>query len=106
MGIFDFFKQADINQQVEECKATPGAMLIDVRTPSEYGEGRIPGSINVPLQSIGNIGAIVKDKSTPLYVYCYSGARSRQAVNRLHKTGYTGAVNIGGIAAYSGRRER
>ena len=32
MGFFDLFKQADINQGVKEYTATPGAVLLDVRT--------------------------------------------------------------------------
>lgn len=105
MGLFNFFRQEDIDHLVEECKSVPGAVLIDVRTPAEYRDGHIPGSKNIPLQSIGNISSIISDRDTPLYVYCHSGVRSRQAVNRLRDMGYSGVSNIGGIAAYSGRRE-
>lgn len=48
MGFFDFFKQVNINQGVEEYKATADAVLVDVRTPQEYREGHILGSKNVP----------------------------------------------------------
>lgn len=50
MGFFDFFKQSNINQGIEEYKMTAGAVLLDVRTPQEYQEGHIPESKNVPLQ--------------------------------------------------------
>ena len=33
MGFFDFLKQANINQGIEEYKRTAGAVLLDVRTP-------------------------------------------------------------------------
>ena len=52
MGFFDFMKGPDINQGVKEYSATDGAVLLDVRTPDEYRQGHIPGSKNVPLQSI------------------------------------------------------
>ena len=42
MGFFDFLKQANINQGIEEYKRTAGAVLLDVRTPQEYQEGHIP----------------------------------------------------------------
>ena len=106
MGIFDFFKQPDINQGVKDYMATPGAVLLDVRTPQEYQEGHIPGSKNVPLQVIGKIASVSENKDTALFVYCYSGARSRQASGMLQRMGYTNVNNIGGIAVYSGEVER
>ena len=105
MGIFDFFKQPDINQGVQEFKNAAGAVLLDVRTPQEYREGHIPGSQNVPLQQLDKVEEVTENKDTVLYVYCRSGARSRQAVSLLKHMGYTNVHNIGGIAAYSGKVE-
>lgn len=105
MGFFNFFGQGNINQGVEEYKATPGAVLLDVRTISEYREGHIPGSKNVPLQEIGRVSAAAGGKDTPLFVYCHSGARSRQAVDALRRMGYLQVKNIGGISAYTGKVE-
>lgn len=106
MSLFDFLRSPDINQGVEECQNTPGAMLLDVRTVEEYLGGRIPGSRNVPLQSIEQIGSNVPDLAPPLFVYCRSGARSGQAVALLHQMGYSQAKNIGGITAWKGQVER
>ena len=105
MGIFDFFKQPDINQGVQEYKNAAGAVLLDVRSPQEYREGHIPGSQNVPLQQLDKVEEVTENKDTVLYVYCHSGARSRQAVSLLQAMGYTSVRNIGGIAAYSGKVE-
>ena len=105
MGIFDFFKQPDINQGVQEFKNAAGAVLLDVRTHQEYREGHIPGSQNVPLQQLDKVEEVTENKDTILYVYCRSGARSRQAVSLLNHMGYTNVHNIGGIAAYSGKVE-
>ena len=105
MGIFDFFKQPDINQGVQEYKNAAGAVLLDVRTPQEYREGHIPGSQNMPLQQLDKVEEVTENKDTILYVYCHSGARSRQAVSLLKHMGYTNVHNIGGIAAYSGKVE-
>ena len=105
MSFFDFFRQPDINQGVADCRNTPGAVLLAVRMPQEYREGRIPGSQNVPLQTIDNVASVVENKDVPLYVYCYSGGRSRQAVQRLEQMGYSNVTNIGGIAAYRGKVE-
>ena len=105
MGIFDFFKQPDINQGGQEFKNAAGAVLLDVRSPQEYREGHIPGSQNVPLQQLDKVEEVTENKDTVLYVYCHSGARSRQAVSLLQAMGYTNVHNIGGIAAYSGKVE-
>ena len=106
MGFFNFLKGPDINQGVKEFQGTPGAVLLDVRTPQEYRGGHIPGSINSPLQSLGGKDGLPADQDTLLFVYCHSGARSGQAVRLLNQMGYPNAKNIGGIAAYKGKVER
>ena len=106
MGFFDFLKQPDINKGVMEYRNTDGAVLLDVRTPREYREGHIPGSKNVPLQQLDKISSVIDNKNVPMFVYCYSGGRSRQAASMLQHMGYTNVQNIGGIAAYSGKVER
>ena len=106
MGFFDFLKQANINQGIEEYKRTAGAVLLDVRTSQEYQEGHIPESKNVSLQQLNNVVSVVKNTEIPLFVYCYSGARSRQAIGLLQRMGYSKVNNIGGIVAYSGKVEK
>lgn len=100
MGLFSFLRGPDINAGVAECQSTDGAILLDVRSVEEYRGGHIEGSVNLPLDKIATVGNIVKDKKTPLYVHCLSGARSGQAVSRLKQMGYTNATNIGGISGY------
>ena len=102
MGFLDFFKHADINQGVKDYQAAPGGILLDVRTPQEYREGSIPGSQNLPLQNLNRVQVVVKDKATPVFVYCHSGARSRQAASILQRMGYLNVRDIGGIMSYSG----
>ena len=106
MGLFDFFKQDDINQGIEQFKNTKDAILLDVRTPEEYSEGHIPKSVNIPLQVIHMAETEIEDKNTELFVYCHSGARSTQATNILKQMGYTNVNNIGGISGYRGEVER
>lgn len=106
MRLFDFLKQPDINAGVEQYKTVSGAVLLDVRTPGEYREGHIPGSRNLPLQTIDKAAEIVDNKDIPLFVHCLSGGRSRQAAAVLKQMGYTNVTNIGGIADYYGKVER
>ena len=76
MGFFDFLMGPSINQGVREFRETPGAVLLDVRTPQEYDAGHIPGSQNAPLQIIDTADVVTASKDAPLFVYCHSGARS------------------------------
>lgn len=106
MGFFDFLRVPDIDQGIQEYKEVSGAVLLDVRTQQEYREGHVPTSKNVPLQSLTQVEKVVGDKNKPLFVYCYSGSRSSQAVRMLSKMGYANVKNIGGIASYTGKVER
>lgn len=106
MGFLDIFKRADINAGVELYRQTKDAVLLDVRGSDEYKEGHIPDSINLDVRHIKDAPSVVKEKQTPLFVYCYSGARSSQAVSALKSMGYTNVTNIGGIAGYHGEIRR
>ena len=106
MSFFDFLRGPDINQGVKEYSTTDGAVLLDVRTPDEYRQGHIPGSKNIPLQSIDKVADMIDNKATPIFVHCLSGARSRQAAAVLQEMGYYDVKNIGGISAYTGKVER
>ena len=103
MGLFDFFRHTDINAGAEKCVSTQGAVLLDVRTASEYAAGHIDCSRNIPLQSIESAGKTFSDKNTPLFVYCHSGARSRTAVRILRNLGYSDVTDLGGIINYKGK---
>ncbi len=105
MGFLDFLRGPDINQGVNEYRATKGAILLDVRTPREYREGHIPGSKNVPLQALDEIEKIAENKDVPIFVHCLSAGRSRQAASILRQMGYSHVKNIGGISAYIGKVE-
>lgn len=106
MGLMDFFRMPNINKGVEEYAATPGAVLLDVRTPQEYEVRRIPGSTNLPLQELKRVEAVISHKDTPIFVYCHSGGRSSAAAKQLQRMGYTSVTNIGGIVDYLGKVER
>ena len=105
MGLLDFLRGPNINEGVEEFKATEGAFLIDVREVDEYKSGHIPGSKNMPLSRIDNIKNIVKDKNAKVFLYCLSGSRSSQAAGYMKHLGYSDVTNIGGIGRYTGPLE-
>lgn len=67
-------------------KNNPKAILLDVRSPQEYKEGHLEGSINIPLYDISkNIENEIKNKECTIIIYCQSGNRSRKAIEILSK---------------------
>lgn len=66
--------------------ARNGATILDVRTKAEYAEGHIKGSINIPLDRLGQeLKRLPKDK--PVIACCRSGARSGMAIGILKRNG-------------------
>ena len=99
-------KNMPMREAMTQLKGNPNIRLVDVRTPAEYSQGHIPGSLLVPLDQWEAILEKVPDKGTPLYVYCLSGARSQAACRGFARLGYTEVTNIGGISGYEGPLER
>ena len=100
------YQKKEIHEGLEEMKSVAGALLVDVRNPSEYDGGHIPGSINFALSRIlQEAESEFTDKSQPLYIYCQSGARSARAGKLLDLMGYESVTDLGGIADYTGPKE-
>ena len=100
------YQKKDMNSGLEAFRNTPNALLIDVRNPSEYDGGHIPGSINFAMSRVlREAEAEFPDKAQPLFVYCQSGARSARAGKLLELLGYESVTDLGGIASYTGPKE-
>lgn len=87
---------ADFEQKLLQ---TSNALLLDVRTPDEFGQGHLKGALNVDIrdavfkQRIANL-----DKTKPVFVYCLAGSRSAEAVKALQQQGFTEIYDLkGGI---------
>ncbi len=65
-----------------------GAVIIDVRSPAEFdGSGRIPDSINIPVDRIPINAKRILAMKHPVIFCCNSGDRSRQAVQMMKDKG-------------------
>ncbi len=75
-------------------------LLIDVREPSEYAAGHIPGITLIPMGEIPNrLADIPKDKT--VIVSCQSGRRSSQIASFLQEQGFTNLHDLdGGFSAW------
>lgn len=71
-----------------------GALVVDVRTPSEFSREHISDAINIPYNAITQeIGQHTSDKDRAVILYCHSGARAAAAKKSLIRAGYTNVVN-------------
>jgi rhodanese-related sulfurtransferase len=64
-----------------------GALVVDVRTPEEYKQGHVKGSVNYPLNALQAYIPIIIEKNKPVITVCRSGARSGMANSTLKKHG-------------------
>lgn len=69
--------------------------VIDVRTPAEFADGHVAGSINIPLNELPERVAEIKAISGPIVLCCRSGARSENATHYLRQLGITDVRNGG-----------
>ena len=71
-----------------------GAFLVDVRTPGEFAEGNVKGSVNIPLDRVLDELPQFKDKKN-IIVFCRSGGRSSQAKAILEQNRISNVINGG-----------
>ena len=66
---------------------TNGAQIIDVRTETEFQNGHLKNSKNIPLQNLTKEIATL-DKNKPVITICASGIRSASAKGILKQKGF------------------
>jgi rhodanese-related sulfurtransferase len=68
-------------------------IVLDVRTPMENAQGRIKGSILIPVQELeSRISEVPKGR--PILVYCHAGNRSLMASRILESHGFKDILNL------------
>lgn len=72
-----------------------GAVIIDVRTANEFDRGRVPGSLNIPVDRIALNIARIKSMKKPIVLCCESGRRSGSAKQVLKANGVKDVFNGG-----------
>ncbi len=68
--------------------------LADVRSPGEYAQGSVKGSVNIPVDQVEMQLDKFRDKKQ-IVVFCRSGMRSSRAKDILEKNGFTNVTNGG-----------
>ena len=85
----------DMDGFLEVVKNPNGIRLVDVREPSEFDAGHVPGAVNAPRSHLEQqiweaLGYPDKvDLNGKIYVVCQSGARATFAAKQLKDIGFT-----------------
>jgi phage shock protein E len=87
--LFGSGRTTDLKNAIEQ-----GAFLVDVRTPAEFAQGHVKGSVNIPLDRIPGQLSQFKGRKN-IIVFCLSGGRSSKAKSILENNGFTHIINGG-----------
>lgn len=80
--------------QYKEAIAAGTMISVDVREPSEFKDGHIPGAVNIPIRDLGKeLAKLPTDKRVA--VYCRTNHRAAMSVAALHMLGMTNARVFG-----------
>ena len=89
-------------QQLAALLDKDGIRIIDVRTPSEWNNGRIKQAEHLPLADILESRFPEAKKDEALVLQCGSGYRSNIAASFLRQAGYSNVKSLaGGVFAWS-----
>ncbi len=97
IAAFLIFKQVNaVKPETARGWLKKGATVIDVRSEAEFQEKHLPGTINIPLDRLGDeIARVAPNKEQPLLLHCLSGTRSGAGEGTLRKMGYRNVFNLG-----------
>lgn len=97
------YKNVDVTEFNKAIENGKEIILLDVRTPEEIADGKVPEAIEYNYYDedfADKINAMDKDKS--YYIYCRSGGRSAKTAQMMIKNGFSEVYNLkGGYTAWS-----
>ena len=76
-------------------KDNPKAVVLDIRTPSEFNEGHIPNAVNIDYKADSfdiELGKL--DRDTTYVMHCRSGRRSANSFEIFKKLGFKNIIHM------------
>ena len=74
-----------------------GAVIVDIRDKSDFGNGHISGAIHIPFSSIDQRASeIGSDKDKPVVLVCKMGQHSSAAGKKLKNLGFENVRRLSG----------
>jgi hydroxyacylglutathione hydrolase len=89
----DLIINIDADEFAMDLPFDPKMKVVDVRRETEFADGHVAGAINIPLETLTDLGLMADfDDSDNIYIHCASGYRSiiatslfkRQGIHNLH----------------------
>jgi phage shock protein E len=101
-------QEAPVSQAMPAPVAAPAAVaqpvILDVRTPEEYAEGHVAGTLHIPLDQLeARWQELAQYRDQPVIVYCRTGRRSAAAIDLLATKGFSRLENGGGVSQMARR---
>jgi len=87
-------KNVDV-PEFEALRREKKSVILDVRSPSEYAIGHIPGAVNIDCQAkdfVEKIAAL--DKAQSYLVHCAAGGRSARACDKMARLSFSNLYNL------------
>lgn len=85
------------DELLQRINAKQSGLILDVRTPTEYAEGHVPGAINIPHDQLtARMSEVAGFKEKDVVVYCRSGKRAAIATDVLKQAGFSKLLHLQG----------
>ena len=102
-GTFQSVTAQEAATLIEQNTDNPDFIILDVRTPGEFNRSHIAGAQNMDFYNSdfeSNLEQL--DKTKIYFVYCASGNRSGQAMNKMKSLNFQTVYNLlGGISGWT-----
>jgi rhodanese-related sulfurtransferase len=97
--IFEAVTPKQAYSLIQENKANPNFVILDVRTPKEFQEGHIEGAINLDYYAKTFVDDLDRlDKTNVYLIHCRTGSRSGKTFGFMKKLGFQEVYHmVGGI---------
>jgi rhodanese-related sulfurtransferase len=94
--------EVSVKETVALLKGDPRPVLLDLREPADYEQGRLPGALSVPHAEFkSRLESLKLPKVEPVVLYSNDDTHARDATRLLYESGYQGALTLkGGIDAW------
>lgn len=96
--VYQLRNSSGMNQSGLKEKIDSGALVVDVRTVTEFNSGHFPNAKNIPIDEVSKRVDEFGDKNQTIILYCASGGRSGSAKSFLESIGYKQVINAGGLS--------